>query len=220
MFKTNRQTLKNRQMFQLQIWINNLSVYSLLCYPLIIQMLTLLSYSFKLSYVFNEILFFFAGGSSGRSSGGTGSRNNNKGGKDVPLVSQSLVYQVGETANLPCDISVPKNNAPNDELMLIMWYREDVRSPIYSIGKSFILGSAFCLFWCQMDMYIDFLYYFGHTLWLESREIESFHCLCTFDTNKLQGGKPNFAGCFFPNSHSILRDIELIFCIETLQTFI
>ena len=47
-------------------------------------------------------------------------------------VSRSIIYQAGETANLPCDISKPKQN---DELMLIMWYREDVRSPIYSIGK-------------------------------------------------------------------------------------
>merc|ERR1712038_389454 len=53
--------------------------------------------------------------------------------EDPSLVSRSLIYQAGETANLPCDISVPNNHAPNDELMLIMWYREDVRSPIYSI---------------------------------------------------------------------------------------
>ena len=61
---------------------------------------------------------------------------------DDGLVSRSLMYQAGETANLPCDISVPASDggrrgqqAPNDELMLIMWYREDVRSPIYSIGN-------------------------------------------------------------------------------------
>ena len=48
-------------------------------------------------------------------------------------VSRSIIYQAGETANLPCDISFPNNQ--KDELMLIMWYREDVRSPIYSIGK-------------------------------------------------------------------------------------
>ena len=59
--------------------------------------------------------------------------------EDPSLVSRSLIYQAGETANLPCDISVPSNHAPNDELMLIMWYREDVRSPIYSIGKFGIL---------------------------------------------------------------------------------
>lgn len=54
------------------------------------------------------------------------------------MVSQELIYQAGETANLPCDISVPSQpqSAPNDELMLIMWYREDVRSPIYSIGNA------------------------------------------------------------------------------------
>ena len=52
-------------------------------------------------------------------------------------VSRSVIYQAGETANLPCDISLP--NKQNDELMLIMWYREDVRSPIYSIGKNFLV---------------------------------------------------------------------------------
>ena len=56
-------------------------------------------------------------------------------------VSRSIIYQAGETANLPCDISLP--NKQNDELMLIMWYREDVRSPIYSIGK---LPKVFFLF--------------------------------------------------------------------------
>ncbi|XP_059088050.1 neural cell adhesion molecule 2-like [Tigriopus californicus] len=48
------------------------------------------------------------------------------------LVSTSLVYQSGETALLPCDISVP-DESKGDELSLIMWYREDVKSPIYSI---------------------------------------------------------------------------------------
>eukprot|EP00095_Tigriopus_kingsejongensis_P003979 snap_masked-scaffold310_size212938-processed-gene-1.12 protein:Tk03979 transcript:snap_masked-scaffold310_size212938-processed-gene-1.12-mRNA-1 annotation:"hypothetical protein G5I_05342" len=48
------------------------------------------------------------------------------------LVGSSLVYQSGETAFLPCDISVP-NESKGDELSLIMWYREDVKSPIYSI---------------------------------------------------------------------------------------
>ncbi len=44
----------------------------------------------------------------------------------------SLIYQSGDTALLPCDISVPPNSE-NDELVLVMWYREDVRSPIYSV---------------------------------------------------------------------------------------
>ncbi len=63
-----------------------------------------------------------------------------------PLVSSSVIYQAGETANLPCDISVPNGKSPTgkkskssssqkDELVLIMWYREDVKTPIYSIGK-------------------------------------------------------------------------------------
>ena len=91
-------------------------------------------------------------------------------GSEPGMVGQSLVYQSGDTAILPCDISVPppppsrrggdpggprqqgsmkkmNNNRNNmkqqgsptrtikDELVLVMWYREDVRSPIYSIGQ-------------------------------------------------------------------------------------
>ena len=53
------------------------------------------------------------------------------------LVGSSVVYQSGDTALLPCDVSVPvpsdpdSANANADELRLIMWYREDVKSPIY-----------------------------------------------------------------------------------------
>ena len=61
------------------------------------------------------------------------------------LVGSSVIYQSGDTALLPCDVSVPKprgNDGGNgaggakgdnaaDELRLIMWYREDVKSPIY-----------------------------------------------------------------------------------------
>ena len=52
-------------------------------------------------------------------------------------MSSSVVFQAGDTAMLPCDISVPPNsgNGNNDELTLVMWYREDVGSPIYSIGN-------------------------------------------------------------------------------------
>jgi hypothetical protein len=49
------------------------------------------------------------------------------------LVSSSVVYTSGDTASLPCDISVPQPGV--DDLTLVMWYREDVGSPIYSIGK-------------------------------------------------------------------------------------
>ena len=56
-----------------------------------------------------------------------------------------MIYQSGDTALLPCDVSVPKPRsndgggakgdaaaaAAADELRLIMWYREDVKSPIY-----------------------------------------------------------------------------------------
>ena len=53
------------------------------------------------------------------------------------LVGSSVVYQSGDTALLPCDVSVPvpsdadSDSANADELRLIMWYREDVKSPIY-----------------------------------------------------------------------------------------
>lgn len=61
------------------------------------------------------------------------------------LVGSSVIYQSGDTALLPCDISVPTPRgddgggssangnaaAAADELRLIMWYREDVKSPIY-----------------------------------------------------------------------------------------
>ncbi|XP_071750264.1 uncharacterized protein [Lepeophtheirus salmonis] len=50
------------------------------------------------------------------------------------LVSLNIIYQQGETALLPCDISVPNDTRSIDQLVLIMWYREDVGSPIYSIG--------------------------------------------------------------------------------------
>ena len=75
--------------------------------------------------MFNAIFIYITGTSN---KGSRSSRGNGK--KEDQLVSQSLIYQAGETANLPCDTSVPQNHAPNDELMLIMWYREDVRSPI------------------------------------------------------------------------------------------
>ena len=54
------------------------------------------------------------------------------------LVSTSVIYQSGDTAILPCDISVPNQANNQDELVLVMWYREDVRSPIYSIGKIYL----------------------------------------------------------------------------------
>lgn len=52
------------------------------------------------------------------------------------LVSSSVVYTSGDTASLPCDISVPQPGV--DDLTLVMWYREDVGSPIYSIGKTLL----------------------------------------------------------------------------------
>ena len=57
---------------------------------------------------------------------GGGSSSGNK------RIGSTLVYQSGDTALLPCDVSVPSDGA-DDGLVLIMWYREDVKSPIYSI---------------------------------------------------------------------------------------
>ena len=54
-------------------------------------------------------------------------------------MGSSVVFQAGETALLPCDISVPPNSGGNDGLTLVMWYREDVGSPIYSIGNEYLL---------------------------------------------------------------------------------
>ncbi|XP_055588000.1 protein turtle [Uranotaenia lowii] len=47
--------------------------------------------------------------------------------KDVPLVSMDAL--VGETIYLPCNISTPE---PGDSVVLVLWYREDKGSPIYS----------------------------------------------------------------------------------------
>ena len=50
---------------------------------------------------------------------------------------QEIIYQNGETALLPCDIS---NNNPGDRVTLLLWYKEDLSalskgmgSPIYRI---------------------------------------------------------------------------------------
>ena len=55
--------------------------------------------------------------------------------KSSKPLSRTMIYQSGDTALLPCDISVP-DKSQGDELVLIMWYREDVKSPIYSIGEA------------------------------------------------------------------------------------
>ena len=73
-----------------------------------------------------------------------------------------MIYQSGDTALLPCDVSVPKPRsndggggakgdaaaaaaAAADELRLIMWYREDVKSPIYRDLDLIILMSTLAL---------------------------------------------------------------------------
>jgi len=35
------------------------------------------------------------------------------------------------TANLPCDISLPEPQETADDVMLVLWYREDLGRPIY-----------------------------------------------------------------------------------------
>ncbi|OXA61212.1 hypothetical protein Fcan01_05853 [Folsomia candida] len=39
------------------------------------------------------------------------------------------------TANLPCDISLPEPHDPTDDVMLVLWYREDLGRPIYSVDS-------------------------------------------------------------------------------------
>jgi len=43
---------------------------------------------------------------------------------------------IKETANLPCDISIPKDptnsrHIIDDDVILVLWYREDLGRPIY-----------------------------------------------------------------------------------------
>ncbi|XP_055542964.1 hemicentin-1 isoform X2 [Wyeomyia smithii] len=47
--------------------------------------------------------------------------------KDVPLVAMEAL--LGETIYLPCNIST---HEPGDNVVLVLWYREDKGSPIYS----------------------------------------------------------------------------------------
>ncbi|KAF7265525.1 hypothetical protein GWI33_021060 [Rhynchophorus ferrugineus] len=46
----------------------------------------------------------------------------------VPLVHVDAVQ--GEAVYLPCDISMPD---PSDKVLLVLWYREDLGTPIYSV---------------------------------------------------------------------------------------
>jgi hypothetical protein len=51
----------------------------------------------------------------------------------VPVVEVQAVIK--ETANLPCDISIPidsnSSRHPDDDVILVLWYREDLGRPIY-----------------------------------------------------------------------------------------
>ncbi|CAG7819608.1 unnamed protein product, partial [Allacma fusca] len=46
-----------------------------------------------------------------------------------PMAEVQVVKK--ETANLPCDISLP--DPRNDDVILVLWYREDLGRPIYSV---------------------------------------------------------------------------------------
>ncbi|XP_050305453.1 protein turtle homolog B-like isoform X2 [Anthonomus grandis grandis] len=47
---------------------------------------------------------------------------------EVPIVHMKAVQ--GEPVFLPCDISMPD---PKDKVLLVLWYREDLGTPIYSV---------------------------------------------------------------------------------------
>ncbi|XP_063905692.1 nephrin isoform X2 [Zophobas morio] len=49
-------------------------------------------------------------------------------GKDVPVTHLEVV--AGEPVYLPCDIST---SDANDQVLLVLWYREDLGTPIYSV---------------------------------------------------------------------------------------
>ncbi|XP_049785945.1 hemicentin-2-like [Schistocerca cancellata] len=48
--------------------------------------------------------------------------------KDMPLFNVTAV--AGESARLPCDISTPELG---DAVLLVLWYREDLGTPVYSV---------------------------------------------------------------------------------------
>lgn len=47
----------------------------------------------------------------------------------VPMAEVQVVKK--ETANLPCDISLP--DTKSDDVILVLWYREDLGRPIYRL---------------------------------------------------------------------------------------
>ena len=71
-----------------------------------------------------------------------------KGAPELATKVQEIIYQNGETALLPCDIS---NNNPGDRVTLLLWYKEDrsgggMGSPIYRIdartNKDIMIGQS------------------------------------------------------------------------------
>ncbi|XP_035703880.1 protein turtle isoform X2 [Folsomia candida] len=54
-------------------------------------------------------------------------------GKPIPTIDIQSVEK--GTANLPCDISLPEPHDPTDDVMLVLWYREDLGRPIYSVDS-------------------------------------------------------------------------------------
>ncbi|XP_065168028.1 nephrin isoform X3 [Atheta coriaria] len=58
--------------------------------------------------------------------------------KDVPIVNVKVV--AGDPVYLPCDIT---SSDPHDQVLLVLWYREDLGTPIYSVdGRDRDFGQA------------------------------------------------------------------------------
>ncbi|CAG0884521.1 unnamed protein product [Darwinula stevensoni] len=57
--------------------------------------------------------------------------------KDGPVWRDTMVAIKGDMVRLPCDLTTPQ---PDDRVQLVLWYREDTGSPIYSFdvrGRNF-----------------------------------------------------------------------------------
>ncbi|XP_040152153.1 neural cell adhesion molecule 1 isoform X2 [Anopheles arabiensis] len=73
--------------------------------------------------------------------------------KDVPVVAMEAL--VGETIYLPCNVST---HEPGDNVVLVLWYREDKGSPIYSADtRGREVGSA--KRWSDDSMFGDRAYF-------------------------------------------------------------
>ncbi|KAF6200030.1 hypothetical protein GE061_006330 [Apolygus lucorum] len=56
----------------------------------------------------------------------------------VPIIDIQAVF--GDPVYLPCDISIPPGTQ-QDAVVLVLWYREDLGTPIYRMELSYILTS-------------------------------------------------------------------------------